>query len=158
MSEIRWADLRWYADLAANVYSSKDKIHAIYDKDFSVYINEINEIQYIVLTDKDYQLNNTSFKFPQKTYPVAKNSAGSPIVINSGFNASLALRVYYDMNLYNTLTFTDGSWNSQGSIYGSSSVVNIVAATATTTFTKYAGYSQQFLYKMERDLNKKKWL
>ena len=25
-------------------------------------------------------------------------------------------------------------------------------------FGKYAGYSQQFLYKMERDLNKKKWL
>ena len=25
-------------------------------------------------------------------------------------------------------------------------------------FGKYAGYSQQFLYKMERDLNEKKWL
>jgi len=25
-------------------------------------------------------------------------------------------------------------------------------------FGKYAGYSQQFLYKMERDLNDKKWL
>jgi hypothetical protein len=77
------------------------------------------------------------------TNNIAKLTNGSPIVINSGFNASLALRVYYDMNLYNTLTFTDGSWNSQGSIYGSSSVVNIVAATATTTFTKYAGYSQE---------------
>ena len=77
------------------------------------------------------------------TNNIAKLTNGSPIVINSGFNASLALRVYYDMNLYNTLTFTDASWNSQGAIYGSSSVVNIVAATATTTFTKYAGYSQE---------------
>ena len=25
-------------------------------------------------------------------------------------------------------------------------------------FGRYAGYSQQFLYKMERDLNEKKWL
>jgi N-glycosylase/DNA lyase len=25
-------------------------------------------------------------------------------------------------------------------------------------FGKYAGYSQQFLFKMERDLNEKKWL
>ena len=60
--KIRWADLRWYADLAANVYSSKEKIHAIYDKDFSVYINEINEIQYIVLTDKTTKNNYVSIR------------------------------------------------------------------------------------------------
>ena len=29
---------------------------------------------------------------------------------------------------------------------------------AVEYFGRYAGYSQQFLYKMERDLNEKKWL
>lgn len=88
-------------------------------------------------------VNNLTTAGTLYTNNIAKNSTGSPIVINSGLAASLGLRVYYDMNLYNTLIFTDASWNSQGAIYGSSSVVNIVAATATTTFTKYAGYSQE---------------
>ena len=49
--KIKWSDLRWYADLAAKVYKSPEKIDAAYKKDFKIYINEINEIRYIVLTD-----------------------------------------------------------------------------------------------------------
>jgi hypothetical protein len=49
--KIKWSDLRWYADLAANVYKSPEKIDAAYKKDFKIYTNEINEIRYIVLTD-----------------------------------------------------------------------------------------------------------
>lgn len=49
--KVKWADLRWYADLAANVYKTKEVINSTYEKDFKVYINEINEIRYVVLTD-----------------------------------------------------------------------------------------------------------
>jgi hypothetical protein len=49
--EVRWTDIHWYANLAANVYKSKEKIIIAYDEDFDIYTNEINEIRYIVLTD-----------------------------------------------------------------------------------------------------------
>ena len=49
--EVRWTDIHWYANLAANVYKSVEKINAAYEKDFKIYTNEINEIRYIVLTD-----------------------------------------------------------------------------------------------------------
>lgn len=49
--EVQWTDIHWYANLAANVYKSVEKINAAYEKDFKIYTNEINEIRYIVLTD-----------------------------------------------------------------------------------------------------------
>ena len=45
--KVKWSDLRWYADLAAKVYKSKEKIQAAYENDFKIYVNEINEIRYI---------------------------------------------------------------------------------------------------------------
>lgn len=41
-----------------------------------------------------------------------------PIVINSNQLASHALRVYYDMSVYNTVNFTDSNWSTQGKIDG----------------------------------------
>ena len=49
--EVRWTDIHWCANLAANVYKSVEKINAAYEKEFKIYTNEINEIRYIVLTD-----------------------------------------------------------------------------------------------------------
>ncbi len=49
--KVKWTDIHWYANLAANIYRSKEKINKAYSKDFDVYINEINEIRYMVLTD-----------------------------------------------------------------------------------------------------------
>ena len=60
--KIRWTDIRWYADLAANVYKAKEKILAAYEKDFTVYINEINEIRYIVLTDDSTKCHYVSVR------------------------------------------------------------------------------------------------
>jgi len=60
--KIRWADLRWYADLAANVYKSREKIQSTYEKDFKIYVNEINEIRYIVLTDDSTKSHYVSIR------------------------------------------------------------------------------------------------
>ena len=60
--ELKWTDIRWYADLAANVYKAKEKILAAYEKDFAVYINEINEIRYIVLTDETTKCHYVSVR------------------------------------------------------------------------------------------------
>ena len=48
--EVEWNDIKWFGELAANVYKSKEKIESIY-KRFDIYMNEINEIRYLVLTD-----------------------------------------------------------------------------------------------------------
>ena len=60
------------------------------------------------------------------TNAIAKKTNGSPIVINSGQNASKGMRVYYDMDVYNTVNFTDASWNRQGYINGSSGNLTLV--------------------------------
>jgi hypothetical protein len=60
--KIRWSDLRWYADLAANVYKSPEKINTAYKKDFKIYTNEINEIRYIVLTDDSTKSHYVSIR------------------------------------------------------------------------------------------------
>jgi hypothetical protein len=60
--EVRWTDVHWYANLAANVYKSKEVIHETYGTDFSVYINEINEIRYIVLTDDSTKSHYVSIR------------------------------------------------------------------------------------------------
>tara|TARA_R110002051_G_scaffold22814_1_gene58506 strand:+ start:64 stop:1047 length:984 start_codon:yes stop_codon:yes gene_type:complete len=60
--KIKWSDLRWYADLAANVYKSPEKIDAAYKKDFKIYTNEINEIKYIVLTDDSRKSHYVSIR------------------------------------------------------------------------------------------------
>jgi hypothetical protein len=60
------------------------------------------------------------------TNAIAKKTNGSPIVINSGQNASKGMRVYYDMDVYNTVNFTDASWNRQGYIHGSSGNLTLV--------------------------------
>ena len=60
--KIKWSDLRWYADLAANVYKSKEKIDKAYSKNFKIYTNEINEIRYIVLTDDSSKSHYVSIR------------------------------------------------------------------------------------------------
>ena len=60
--EVRWTDVHWYANLAANVYKSKEVIHETYGTDFSVYTNEINEIRYIVLTDDSTKSHYVSIR------------------------------------------------------------------------------------------------
>jgi hypothetical protein len=44
---------------------------------------------------------------------------------------SNALRFYYDVQLYNNLTFTDGSWNREGYIIGSSNKLSISSNTTS---------------------------
>jgi len=55
--EVKWNDIKWFAELAANVYKEKEVIESTY-KRFHVYMNEINEIRYVVLTDN---ANKTHF-------------------------------------------------------------------------------------------------
>ena len=45
-----WNDIKWFAEFAANVYKDKEKIETIYNR-YNIYMNEINEIRYVVLTD-----------------------------------------------------------------------------------------------------------
>ena len=82
-------------------------------------------------TDNTTDIGASSYRFKDLylsgaayTHSIAKQTT-DPIVINSTLSSSKALRVYYDMDLYNTLTFTDASWNSQGSIAGGSGNINI---------------------------------
>lgn len=60
--KVKWSDLRWYADLAAKVYKSRDKIQAAYENDFKIYVNEINEIRYIVLTNESSKSHYVSIR------------------------------------------------------------------------------------------------
>ena len=55
-----------------------------------------------------------------KTNAIEKKTTGSPIIINSGLDTSLGLKVYYDMMVYNTLSLTDASWNIMGRVYANS--------------------------------------
>ena len=55
-----------------------------------------------------------------KTNAIEKKTTNSPIVINSGLDGSLGLKVYYDMMVYNTLNLTDNAWNVMGRVYASS--------------------------------------
>jgi hypothetical protein len=66
-----------------------------------------------------------------KTNNIEKATTGSPIVINSGADASLALRVYYDMQVYNTISFTNASWATQGRISGSSGILSLQGGSGT---------------------------
>jgi len=82
-------------------------------------VNKNDFQNYIVLTDKDYQLNNTSFKFPQKTYPVAKNSAGYVFSSDVQFvknqltdfldNTVAISDINHGDNVW--VTFEPGAWN-----------------------------------------------
>ena len=60
------------------------------------------------------------------THSIAKQTT-NPIVINSTLSSSKALRVYYDMDIYNTINFTDASWANQGYIVGSSGNLTLTA-------------------------------
>ena len=69
-----------------------------------------------------------------KTNNIAKLTTGQPILINSGSdNASTALRVYYDMQVYNTISFTNASWSNQGRISGSSGILSLQGGSGTST-------------------------
>jgi hypothetical protein len=70
---------------------------------------------------KDLYLSGAAY-----THSIAKQTT-APIVINSTLSSSKALRVYYDMDIYNTINFTDASWANQGYIVGSSGNLNLVA-------------------------------
>ena len=63
------------------------------------------------------------------TNSIYKQTTNSPIVINAGSDASKALRVYYDMDVYNGINWTDASWNTQGSIAASSGIMYYYANT-----------------------------
>ena len=68
-----------------------------------------------------------------KTNNIAKLTTGSPITINSGADASNALRVYYDMQVYNTISFTNASWSNQGRISASSGILSLQGGSGTST-------------------------
>jgi hypothetical protein len=102
-----------------------------------------NNTAYYIDPASGSNVNNLTTAGTLYTNNIAKNSTGSPIVINSGLAASTGLRVYYDMQLYNTLFFTDSSWNAVGRIFGNSGNVTIQTNAATTLFVKYDGYSQE---------------
>jgi len=68
------------------------------------------------------------------TNNIEKATTGSPILINSGLDASNALRVYYDMQVYNTVSFTNSSWVNQGRISANSSgILGIQGGSGTDT-------------------------
>ena len=67
------------------------------------------------------------------TNAIEKATTGQPITINSGLDASLALRVYYDMQLYNTLSFTDASWTTKGRISANSSGILAISGGSGTS-------------------------
>jgi hypothetical protein len=70
------------------------------------------------------------------TNNIYKKTTGSAITINAGNDAAKGLRVYYDMDVYNTINFTDSSYNAQSSIYGTSgTMVFRVNGNATTAAT-----------------------
>ena len=51
-----WNKIKWYAELAGAIYKENDTIKKKYksiDKD--IYINEINEIKYCIITDKSHK-------------------------------------------------------------------------------------------------------
>ena len=58
------------------------------------------------------------FGLNAQTNSISKATNGQPILINSGLDGSLGLRVYYDMQVYNTISFTAPNWSVQGSIGG----------------------------------------
>ena len=74
---------------------------------------------FILLKDADYQLGNTSFSLPQKTYDVAKNSAGYifnsdvDFIRNSLFDFLVNDIPLSDINHGDNIwtTFEPGSWN-----------------------------------------------
>jgi hypothetical protein len=69
-----------------------------------------------------------------KTNNIEKATTGSPILINSGLDTSNALRVYYDMQVYNTISLTDSSWVNQGRISANNSgVLSIQGGSGTDT-------------------------
>ena len=54
--DIDWKKIKWYAELASYIYKENDDIKKKYksiDKD--IYINEINEIKYCIISDKANQ-------------------------------------------------------------------------------------------------------
>ena len=67
------------------------------------------------------------------TNAIEKATTGQPITINSGSDASLGLRVYYDMQVYNSISFTDASWNTQGQITGYNGNLNMRGGSGTNT-------------------------
>ena len=54
--DIDWKKIKWYAELASYIYKENDTIKKKYksiDKD--IYINEINEIKYCIISDSKNQ-------------------------------------------------------------------------------------------------------
>lgn len=74
---------------------------------------------YITLTDNDYQLSNTTFKFPTKLYPIPENSAGyifsSDVeVIRNNLDEFLLNDISIDSMKHGDnvwTTFEPGAWN-----------------------------------------------
>jgi len=48
--DLPWIDYRWYAELSAYIYKKPENFKKKYEK-FDIYMNEINDIRYAVLTD-----------------------------------------------------------------------------------------------------------
>lgn len=63
------------------------------------------------------------------------------VTINPRLDGAKSFRVYYDMDIYNTVNFTDASWNFKGSIRGNSSGdVIIRSGSAVETTFRSDGY------------------
>ena len=59
--DIDWKKIKWYAELASYIYKENDTIKKKYksiDKD--IYINEINEIKYCIISDS--KINHIIFQ------------------------------------------------------------------------------------------------
>jgi hypothetical protein len=88
----------------------------------------------LVLYPDQVNINGKGVITTLMTNNIEKATTGSPILINSGSDPSLALRVYYDMQLFNSLSFTDVSWNNKGRISANSSgILGIQGGSGTDT-------------------------
>lgn len=72
----------------------------------------------VLKTERHWKISSKVSTDGLYTNNIYKKTTGSPIIINAGSDASTGLRVYYDMDIYNTINFTDNSWTRNARIAG----------------------------------------
>ena len=61
--DIDWTKIKWYAELAGYIYKDNESIQKKYKNlDKKIYINEINEIKYCIITDSHRQAYYVSIR------------------------------------------------------------------------------------------------
>ena len=60
-------------------------------------------------------------------------TSGGLVEVNSAHNSALSFRVYYDMEVFNTINFTDASYYNQSSIYGANAGLYFRVNNSNTT-------------------------